>query len=332
VFEIDNDDNGVERVCGIRDYYTQMAYWAYPFKYSASKYPNRILIYNYLNGAWATFEDSITAFGYYQSSAGQTWNAWINTWAESVAPWDSGEEERKFRNVIAGNQQGYTFLIHPDYIGNAQALQITQIAAAGPVGTVSLTIYDHNLADNSYIQIQNVYGIVGLNDNIYKVSCISANEIWILEPNYIGSYSGGGTVEIVSNIDIKTKEYNFYLDKGRNAYISKVDFYVDRTSNGQVTVNCFIGNSNYNLTASGQATGALMGTLGTLETSPYALVPFEAQMDQLWHPVYPQMDGETIQLQITMSDAQITDPLIAFADFQMHAMTFYVTPTASRLQ
>ncbi len=93
-----------------------------------------------------------------------------------------------------------------------------------------------------------------------------------------------------------------------------------------------MGDSEFNVTQSGQATGALLGQNGILETSPYALVPFEAQMDQLWHPIYPQMDGQTIQLQITMSEEQITNVDIAFDDFQMHAMTFYATPTTSRLQ
>jgi hypothetical protein len=331
VFDISNDDSGVERVCGIRDYFTQMVYWAYPYRLTTAKYPNRILVYNYLSGSWSIFKDSITAFGYYQPGNGLTWDTWKSTWDQSVAPWGSGQDEAKFLNVVAGNQQGFVFLMHPDYNGNASVLQITNATDAGN-GWVSIIIYDHNMLSDSFVYIDNCQGIAGINNKIYKVNWISEDEIWIQEPAFAGVYTGAGTAAIVSNIDIKTKQYNFYIDQGRNAYISKVDFYVDKTDNGQVTVNCFMGDSEFNVTQSGQATGALLGQNGILETSPYALVPFEAQMDQLWHPIYPQMDGQTIQLQITMSEEQITNVDIAFDDFQMHAMTFYATPTTSRLQ
>ena len=338
VFDISNEDNGVERVCGIRDYFTQMVYWAYPYKYRFEKYPNRMLIYNYLSGAWSIFEDSITAFGYYQPQIGLTWDKWTTEWQECVAAWSTGEAEAKFRNVLAGNQQGFVFLMHPNYNGNAQVFQITNIVPGTIPGWVKLTIIDHNISgglfqgSGAYIQVKNANGILELNNKIYEADVLDKDNIQVFEPSMTGTYDGAGTMALVSNFSIKTKEYNFYIDKGRNAYISKVDFYVDKTDNGQITVNCFMGNSNFNVTQSGQTTGALMGIAGVLETSPYALVPFEEQMDQLWHPIYPQMDGQTIQLQITMSDAQITDTITAFEDFQMHAMTFYATPTASRLQ
>lgn len=69
-----------------------------------------------------------------------------------------------------------------------------------------------------------------------------------------------------------------------------------------------------------------------MDTSPYPLIPLEAKQNALWHPIYPQADGEFVQLEILMTAAQITNPEIAFSDFEMHAMTFYTTPTASRLQ
>lgn len=337
VFDISNTDQGVERVCGIRDYFTQMVYWAYPFKYSLEKYPNRLLIYNYLNGAWAIFNDSVTAFGYYQPQNSLTWSSWTTRWDESVAPWDTGEQEAKFRQVLAGNQQGFCFIMNQDYNMNAAVLQISNMVPSTVPGWVRLTVVDHNIFGGlfdlgDYVLVKNAHGIHELNNKIYRIKGRDANTFEVYEPSMTGTYDGAGTISLISVIDIKTKEYNFYIDQGRNAYISKVDFYVDRTDNGQMTVNCFIGHSDKNVTQDGQTTGALMGISGVLETSPYALVPFEAEMDQLWHPIYPQMDGQTIQLQITMNDAQITDTISIYDDFQLHAMTFYATPTSSRLQ
>jgi len=333
VFELSNVNNGLERVCGIRDYFNQMVYWAFPSKYVDETYPNRVLVYNYLNGSWAIFEDSITAFGYYQPQTGLTWATWTTPWEQCVAPWNSAQSGAKFRFVVAGNQQGYVFLVNNNVTSNAPVLQITEAYMPVPGGNVKLIIKNHNLADSDYIQITNVQGSTGLNNKIYKIDLIvGADEVWIEEASFTGAYKGGGTVERVSNINILTKQYNFYIDEGRNAYISKVDFLVDRTEDGQVTVDCFIGSSVFGLIDGAQTSGAILGTAGILETFPYALIPSESQQEQLWHPIYPMADGQSIQLKIYMSDAQIVNGLIAFSDFQLHAMTFYATPTASRMQ
>jgi len=331
VFQISNQNEGIYRVCGIRDYFMQLAYWAFPDQVSKT-YPNMMLVYNYLNGTWAQFEDGITAFGYYQPQSNLTWASWTSTWGESLAPWNSGQNELLYKEVLCGNQEGFTFRIAPDQAMNASVLQITNIVPSVIVGWMELTIINHSLSGDQYIYIQNVVGIPQLNDKIYEVVTIDQNTIRVYEPSSTGTYLGAGTVARVSNIDIVTKEYNFYVDKGRNAYISKVDFYVDSTVNGQVTVNCFIGSaSGYNITTEAQP-DVLPGMVGILETFPYSFIPMEEFMTQLWHPVYPMAEGESVQLQITMNDAQITNSTIAFEDFQMHAMTFYTTPTASRLQ
>ena len=82
---------------------------------------------------------------------------------------------------------------------------------------------------------------------------------------------------------------------------------------------------------SGVATNSLLGS-GILETSPYTLMPMESYQTRLWHPLHLQADGEFVQLRFYMNDEQMLSPLISESDFQLHAMTFYVTPTASRLQ
>ena len=78
------------------------------------------------------------------------------------------------------------------------------------------------------------------------------------------------------------------------------------------------------------ATGAAMGN-SVLETSPYALVPLEQQQNQLWHPVFFQTDGETVQLRIYLNDNQMLNPTIASSDFEINAMVIYAQQI-SRLQ
>ena len=76
--------------------------------------------------------------------------------------------------------------------------------------------------------------------------------------------------------------------------------------------------------------GAIMGT-GIVQTSPYALVPLEAIQDRVWHPVYPQAEGECVQLHIYLSPTELLNADIAWEDFELHQLIFYASAT-SRLQ
>lgn len=336
VFEIHNEDNGIERVYGIRDYVTEMVYWTFPAvdQTAIQPYPNRILVYNYKNNSWAFNDDSFTCFGYYQSVAGETWGSITDEWQERIDVWGSGSLQAKFRNVIAGNQEGYVVIIDPGLSRNAGCLQLTDLLAG--VFNVPLYIRDHNLRAGDYILIENAQGsgtISSLNGNIFLVSSVtSEHEIVIQVPGGItGNYVGGGTVARVSIIDMRTKQFNFYQQEGRNAYVSKVDFLVDSTENGEIAVDYFVSTSLLSMTHESLVTGSLLGS-GVLETFPYANIPFEAQQTRVWHPVYLQADGECVQLHLYLNDEQIVDPDIALSDFQLHAMTFYAQRSASRLQ
>lgn len=330
VFQISNDNEGVYRVYGIRDYYVEMVYWTFPSTNNDRKFPNRVLVYNYRTGSWAFNQDSITAFGYYNKQDNQTWASSSSTWQESIETWDSGEVQSRFRQVIAGNQEGFMFIIDADQTRNAPGLQITNMTASG--NTVTITAVNHNLtAGLDYVIIENAQGSTGLNNTIFNVDdTIDDNRFTVSSSAFSGTYLGGGTVARVSNPQILTKQYNFYVDQGLNAMINKVDFLVDRTYYGEITVDYEISSSTQSQLEAGAASGALLGN-GVLETRPYTLASFEFTQDRLWHPIYPMANGECIQLRMFLNDEQIRDRSIAWSDFELHAMVFY-TASTSRLQ
>lgn len=341
VFEIHNNDQGVFRVYGIRDYYVEMVYWTFPSTDANADfpYPNRVLIFNYKTGTWAFNDDSITCFGYFQPVSGLTWDSETVTWDDS-ATWDSGAIQAKFRQVIAGNQQGYTFICDADVPINAPVLQITNVTLTG--FTTTLTVVQHNLDNQDYIYIQGAVwsGGTGLNDTIVQViNRVDANTIEVgpYAP-FSGTYIGGGLISRVSQISIKTKEYNFYAKEGRNAYISKVDFMVDRTDSGQIQVEFYVSTALIPLLADSQGNGELLGT-GTLDTYAYTLangaeapIPFEETAVRLWHPVYFDADGEVVQLQLILNDTQMKDIDVRRSGFTLHAMSISAQPTSYRFQ
>ncbi len=349
VFDIHNADQGVFRVYGIRDYYVEMVYWTFPSTEANADfpYPNRVLVLNYKTGTWAFNDDSITCFGYFQPVSGITWDSETVNWDDDDT-WDSGSIQAKFRQVIAGNQEGYTFICDADETTNALVLQITNVTLTGTITT--LTVIQHNLRDEDYILIQNAVwsdSSNSLNNTIFQVTNVIDSDTFEIGPvaPFTGTYSGGGLIARVSKISIRTKEYNFYGKQGRNAYISKIDFMVDSTASGQIQVDFYVSTAITPLLQDSAGNNVLLGT-GTLDTFPYielpmpvypyttvkAPIPFEKTAVRLWHPVYFQADGEVIQLQLVMNDEQMRSIKIRESDFELHAMCIYAQPTSQRFQ
>jgi hypothetical protein len=121
-----------------------------------------------------------------------------------------------------------------------------------------------------------------LNGTVQKVSLIATVNLFYISYDTSampGQYQGGGTMARVSNIDIMTKEYNFYVDQGRNAYVSKVDFQIDRTAAGQIQVDFLVSTNleSMNDESGPLGTQSLLGT-GTLDTFAYPTFPLKHQL------------------------------------------------------
>jgi hypothetical protein len=365
-FGFSNDNNERERIVGIRDYYTELAYWSYPnsIRNNQFYFPNRMLVFNYINNSWATFEDSITFMGYFPfqlENSGATWGNTYNTWQELTIMWNSAADTLTtptVKSVIAGNQQGFVFILRPELTCNASVLQVTDVSI-GSNGYMTLTIINHNLEFNNFILLSTMNGLTFTDSNSNTLATVMAqinsdpftsgtpNSVNVLlldnegqAVTITGTYTGGGTAARVSNINIVTKQYNFYTAQDRSCYVSKIDFLVDKTNQGQVTVDYYISSSQNALLSGSLKNGALPGN-SILETSPYTLVPFEQFQDRLWHPLYFYSEGECVQYSMYMSPNQMFQYTIdnngniqytALEDFQLHAMAIYAQPTSMRMQ
>jgi hypothetical protein len=339
VFQIHANTDGVRRIAGIRDFYSEMVYWTivHPsyLQLNTYKFPNRILVYNYKTATWSYNDDCITAFGYYEQQDARSWVNMQQTWSETTDTWSSGQLSTNPRQIIAGNQEGFTFVVDVDNPRNSLALSITDITVVAN----TIRVIDHNLKNSDFILIENCQGITILNGRIFQVRVIDKDTFTLLTaPLPAGPlYTGGGTISYVSKIDILTKQYNFYLKENRNAFVNKVDFLVDNEPQGRMFVECYPSYSNIPLVESSIAGANNLGT-SVLELSPYVdnagniINPVETAQTQFWHPLYFQVEGESVQLRISQNDIQMLDPVTALRDFTLNAFTIYAMPTASRLQ
>jgi len=328
IFKIRNTDEGPFRVAGIRDYRKELVYWTVPYiengQYSEI-FPNKVIVYNYSDGTWASNDDSITAFGYIEQQVGPSWSTIFDQWQHMLNTWTDGVIAPQPIQIIAGNQQGYLFLIDPDRAVNESVMQISNIAIALPL--VTLTIINHNLQNGDFIKLDNCQGSVELNGFIADVTVVDENTITIFtEYDAVTAYVGLGTVSRVSRIDILTKQFNPYIDKGLDVSVNKVEFAVARTGSGQLDVQYFASTSNLELVNQGILTESNFGDF-VLDTFPYdTYYPLESVQRLLWHDVYFQSVGQFIQIRLYASDDIMRTNSIVEEGFALEGMVLHTIP------
>lgn len=251
VYQINNADEGVRRVHGLRDFKQRLAYWIWPEQGQVGKFPNKRLVYNYENESWAIFQDSFTTLGYFQSQSGQTWAQTKDTWSEAVYSWAQGRA-KLVPEPLAGNQKGYVSRIDSRYITNDQSLPIEVITGFATT-SVELTIVNHNLSEGQIIHISGIIGtnFDALNDSNYRVIVLDIDNIRILafddirkifnSPKIIatGTYDGLGQIKIRDNINILTKKFN-HIDEGKTTVFGYMDILTNKTSNGAFTMDVYV--------------------------------------------------------------------------------------------
>lgn len=330
VFDIQNQNEGPQRVYAIRDFLNELVYFTYPDEPTAPadflsefKYPNRVLVYNYRNDTFSFFQESFTCYGYFQRTQNLVWadlvtDSGYSPWSVWKTPWNSGLNQAEIPDIVAGNQQGFVVRLTPDNIGNAPTLSIYGMSSDVIISP------NHNLNVGTFIQILNAQGSTNLNDGVFRVDSIIDENGFIINGFSSGTYIGNGVIKVLSNIDITTKMFNPYWAYGKRYRLRNIEYLFDRTTEGEVTVNTFVDTSD-NYSVSDVATNpCVLGTSTVLTRPEPALYgPGQLVQNQIWHRMYYYTEGETFQIQITLSDAQMSDIDLAESGITLHGMVLH---------
>lgn len=147
-----------------------------------------------------------------------------------------------------------------------------------------------------------------------NIRVVSLNVLQTIVPvSTTGAYTGGGQITKISNFDIQSKIFNFFNDDKRSR-LSKIDFYVDTTQNGQFTCNVFSDSSNVPVNAPLADNPQSNVVLTSL--NPYQ---FGAGQETIFR-LYCDAIAQTVQLQLTMSDQQMAVNAINSSDFELLSM------------
>jgi hypothetical protein len=265
--------NNQNFVHGIRDFEKELVYWNYidsakiaPQILTGSQpiFPNSVVMYNYRNDTWAIFRDNVTCFGIAQFSTGITWDSFTALWDSSIS-WDNQDAQTDTNYVVSGNQQGFIHLYeyggdNPDLQGvYPTLLEYDPILAISSVDLtktpIEITVIDHNLVDREVIYIVNMLwdGVdPGLNNKIYQVVVgkqptgnktlqlyywDAQDQIYtpVQAVSNPPTYLGGGVLSLLPVINIVTKDFNPFQNKGLQYKLSYVDFLFNSSRENGIT-------------------------------------------------------------------------------------------------
>lgn len=321
VFQIQNKNNGIKRVYGIRDYNAQLVYWTFPTLSDEDReatsydltYPNQVLVFNYLDGSWAEFDDCFTCFGYWQRFSDITWAQLKRTWESSNFSWNSAVLQARYPDVIAGNQRGFVFIFSQlQNLGqNAPSIPIANFDPA----TGLITSPDHNFMNNQYVLITGVQGTTGINNVIYKVTQATVDTFVLDTGTFSGAYTGGGLITHMPNIYIETKEFNPFYEQGDSSRVNFIDILIDRTTKGEFECQ-FFTNSNDSMPVE----------VDTVLTSPEPNPSYSSNQARIWHRVYSNTFGSFFQNIFVLNDTQMRDLNITTSNIRIHGMVYSIMP------
>lgn len=113
VFDINNENNAQKRVHGIRDYQRQFVYWTYPST-NELEFPDKVLVYNYVERTWSTYTLSFTTFGEFRRVEALIWEDADQEWQTENSFWASGGLGDGFPEIVAGDQFSNVFRLLPE--------------------------------------------------------------------------------------------------------------------------------------------------------------------------------------------------------------------------
>lgn len=341
VFQVQALNNGVQRVNAVRDYYKEWIYFSYPLNSSQWKFPTQSFLFNYRDNTWAIIYENYTTHGTYRQQTKNTWKSIgmkFKTWAQWREPWNSGSTSVLFPSVVAGNPQGYV-VVKGQGTGESVSGVITAYTASG--GGMQITSTNHCVAVGDYLYITGMLGATGINGLIGRVtSTADANTFVIDLPAPTGTYLGLGQFTRLSRPLLQTKQFNPYWGEGRKVRLLAQKYLMDYTADAQVTVNIYLSQDPDDAWNAGSIVPStepspsnnsliysqLMYTcpestnIGLTAANTNLQMPTAEDQFQIWHRFNTSLIGDSVQIGITLNDAQMRNLTYATSEITCHGI------------
>jgi hypothetical protein len=337
--EIQNKNQGPERVYGIRDYQKELVYWAYPLETDQRVFQSNVLVYNYRNNTYSIFRDNVTCFGTFQLQNPITWDSLSTYWDNDNVFWNDQNAQTQFPAVVSGNAQGYIHnynSITPD----EPSLHVENIVFGA---TTRITSTNHNLDSGDIIQLKGLtfvdttvapYALVAttINDKTYYVQYVNQNQfdiyIWtgtnysqtITAPVAPYTYTGTGTISLLPKMLIQTKDFSPFIKQGLQTKASYFDFLLDVPEGPTNDLVAFSIAINVNSSPAAVA-NIIVGNKQLETTTPQQFYVPASQY--AWHRFFATLNGQFFNMTFTYDDELMNKMITHENTWALNAITLY---------
>jgi hypothetical protein len=153
-------------------------------------------------------------------------------------------------------------------------------------------------------------------------------------PQFVTTYLGLGTFAKLCLPLLQTKQFPFYWDQGRQIRLCVQKYLMDFTATGQCTVQIYLSQDpdmDYSDPIQVPPPNALIYSeimYTCPESTNVGLTPANVNLQmptaegqyQIWHRSNTSLIGDSVQIGITLSDAQMRDPVLAQSELTLHGM------------
>ena len=243
--------------------------------------------------------------------------------------------------VVAGNAEGYVVIKDR---GTSECISGTIANVTATAGGITqITSVNHCVQQNDYLLITGCLGLTGINNIIGQVQIvIDASNFTIDIPFPTGTYEGLGKFSRLCQPLLQTKQFPFYWKEGRQTRLGVQRYLLDATASGQVTLNIYLSqdpedawnNPTVNVPPNSLEYSQILYTcpegtnLGLTPANVNLQMPIASAttttQKQIWHRVNTSLQGDTVQIGITLSDAQMRNINLVNSEITLHGMQLTV--------
>lgn len=231
---------------------------------------------------------------------------------------------------------GQLFLI-TGIVGTTQLNNFTYEVTAVTGTTVTIDVDSTDF--NAWIS----GGVVSysFNNRVGKVTRVIDDNNFVVDIDYPdNTYLGSGKFARLSQPIIQTKQFPVYWQQGRQVRLGSQKYLLEKTANAQVTLNIYLSqdpDNVWNNTTVDPPLNSLIYTqtlytcsestnIGLTPANTNLQMPIGETQKQIWHRMNTSLIGDSVQLGITLSEAQMKDITYATAEIALHAIQMTVYP------
>jgi hypothetical protein len=236
-----------------------------------------------------------------------------------------------------------TFTVDIQFPVTATITNITQAVLA-------VVTAPNNYVIGQQVTISGVVGMTQLNGNTYTVTAANALTFTLnVNSTAFTAYVSGGIATPLAYLGLaqyarlstpflQTKQFNPYWDEGRQVRLGSQKYLFDKTTDSEVTQQIYLSQDNenpWNDPVNNPPPNSLeysqvlytcpeSTNLGLTPSNINLQSPIASSQNQIWHRVSTSLQGDSVQIGITLNDTQMRNYEDATAEITLHAMQLNV--------